>query len=109
MLLSGILSLRTARAKGLKERQVLCRHALRPAALPMVTVVGMSLPTMFNNVVAVEIVFVMYGLGGALLTSIGRSVPTGYLVLVIALVTVLGNLLADILYAFADPRIQYAT
>lgn len=63
---------RTARAKGLKERLVVRRHALRPAALPVITVVGMSLPTMFNNVVAVEMVFVMYGLGSAL---IGRRQP----------------------------------
>ncbi len=101
---------RTARAKGLGERQVVRRHALRPAALPVITVVGMSLPTMFNNVVAIEIVFSMAGLGSSLVGAVGslQYGVSGYLVLVIAAVTAAGSLLADILYAFADPRIQFA-
>ncbi len=101
---------RTARAKGLSERQVLRRHALRPAALPVITVVGMSLPTMFNNVVAIELVFAMTGLGSTLVSAVwGLQYGTaGYLVLVIAAVTALGSLIADVLYAFADPRIQFA-
>lgn len=101
---------RTARAKGLSERQVVRRHALRPAALPVITVVGMSLPTMFNNVVAIEIVFSMAGLGSSLVGAIGglQYGVAGYLVLVIAAVTAVGSLCADTLYAFADPRIQFA-
>lgn len=101
---------RTARAKGLPERAVVRRHALRPAILPVITMVGMSLPTMFNNVVAVELVFVMYGLGSALAGIVGnlQSGVSGYLVLVIAAITVLGNLLADLVYVLADPRIQFS-
>ncbi len=101
---------RTARAKGLGEREVLRRHALRPAALPVITVVGMSLPTMFNNVVAIEIVFSMMGLGSGLVGAISglQFGVAGYLVLVIAAVTAVGSLIADMLYALADPRIQFA-
>lgn len=101
---------RTARAKGLSDRQVVRRHALRPAALPVITVVGMSLPTMFNNVVAIEIVFSMAGLGSSLVGAVGalQYGVSGYLVLVIAALTAAGSLAADILYAFADPRIQFA-
>ncbi len=101
---------RTARAKGLSEGQVLRRHALRPAALPVITVVGMSLPTMFNNVVAIELVFAMAGLGSSLVSAVWglQYGMAGYLVLVIAAVTALGSLLADLLYALADPRIQFS-
>ncbi len=101
---------RTARAKGVHEGRILRRHVLRPASLPVITAVGMSLPTMFNNLVGVEVVFVMSGLGGAITGMIGELQygVSGYLVLAIAAITFAGSLFADVLYAMADPRIQFA-
>lgn len=101
---------RTARAKGLPEEQVALRHVLRNAALPMLTIAGMSLPSLFNNVIVIEMIFGMRGLGSMLVFSL-----TGFnygiavdLVFVIGTITVLGSLLVDIFYALADPRIQFS-
>ncbi len=101
---------RTARAKGMTESRLMLRHVMRNAALPIVTVMGMSLPGMFNNVVAIEWVFHMQGLGAGLIGDLAGMNYGGVvdLVLVIGFVTVLGSLLADLLYAFADPRIQFS-
>jgi peptide/nickel transport system permease protein len=100
---------RTARAKGIEEGRVMTHHVLRNAMLPVVTIVGMSLPSMFNNVVVLEWVFNMRGLGSGLLGSLigmnyGGAVD---IIFVIGLITVAGSLLADFLYAFVDPRIQF--
>jgi peptide/nickel transport system permease protein len=100
---------RTARAKGASERVVFRRHVLRNVLLPLITTAGMSLPTLFNNVVAIEWLFSMQGLGSGLINSLvafdfGTAVD---LVFVIGAVTVLGSLAADLLYLLADPRIQY--
>ncbi len=100
---------RTARAKGASERVVFRRHVLRNVLLPLITTAGMSLPTLFNNVVAIEWLFSMQGLGSGLINSLvafdfGTAVD---LVFVIGAVTVLGSLAADLLYLMTDPRIQY--
>lgn len=100
---------RTARAKGLSERRVILRHALRNALLPVISLLGLFLPILFGGVVVIEFVFSWPGMGGLLYNAIlARDYP---LVLAASFLfgalVVAGNLLADLLYAAADPRIRY--
>ena len=99
---------RTARAKGLPERIVLLRHALRNALLPMITLAGLELPTLLGGALVTETVFTWPGMGRLFLDSLSyRDYPVvmGLLMFSAALVLV-GNLLADICCALADPRIR---
>ena len=100
---------RTARAKGLAENAVLIRHALRNAALPIITVVGLGFAGLLGGLVVTEQVFAIPGLGRLLVNSIvARDFPVIQgMVLIIAMVYVFMNLLIDITYAFLDPRIRY--
>ncbi len=102
--------IRTARAKGLLERQVLYKHALRNAALPVVTVLGLEFASLLIATVVVETVFGIPGLGSLSLTAISaRDYPLVQgVVLVIAAFIVLMNLWVDLLYALLDPRVSYA-
>ncbi|WP_027882283.1 ABC transporter permease [Meiothermus rufus] len=102
--------IRTARAKGLLERQVLYKHALRNAALPVVTVLGLEFANLLIATVVVETVFGIPGLGSLSLTAISaRDYPLVQgVVLVIAAFIVLMNLWVDLLYALLDPRVSYA-
>ncbi len=98
--------IRTARAKGLSERAVMLRHALRHAILPAVTLFGLSLPVLLSGAVLVEAVFGWNGMGRLSVDSIFRRdyhVVTGAAILA-AVMVVGGNLLADILYRVVDPR-----
>ena len=99
---------RTARAVGAGERRVITRHALRNALLPLVTLVGISLPTQLNTLMVVETLFAIPGLGygflGTYTSTFGVATEFG---LALAMMTVVGNLLADFLYAVVDPRIRY--
>lgn len=98
----------TARAKGLPERRVVYVHALRNALLPLVTILGLSLPTLIGGSVIFESIFAIQGIGQLMWTSVlARDYPVlmGNLVIV-SVLTLLGNLLADIGYALADPRIR---
>ncbi len=98
----------TARAKGLSERDVIYRHALRNALLPLITILGLSLPGMIGGSVIFESIFAIPGVGQLMWSSVmARDYPVlmGNLVIV-AVLTLLGNLLADIGYALADPRIR---
>lgn len=100
---------RTARAKGLSERQVITRHVLPNAWIPIVTVVGLQLAFLLGGVVVVEVIFEWPGLGRLALDSVVRrdyTVLQGA-VLLIALIFLLVNLLVDLLYAYLDPRIKY--
>lgn len=101
---------RTARAKGLPERTVILRHALRAALLPIVTVIGLQLGSLLAGAVITETVFGWDGVGRLLVESIEkRDYPvTQACVLVIALIYVLVNLLTDLLYARLDPRVRLA-
>ena len=101
---------RTARAKGLPERLVVLRHALKAALLPVVTVVGLQLGSLLAGAVITETVFSWDGVGRLLVESIEkRDYPvTQACVLVIALSYVLVNLLTDLAYARLDPRIRFA-
>ncbi|MEO3763189.1 ABC transporter permease [Streptomyces sp. B5E4] len=102
--------IRTARAKGVPERYVVRRHALRNAALPTVTVVGIQLGGFLGGTVVIEAVFNYPGLGRLLYTSIGErdyAVVQGGVLFVVAAFLCL-NLLVDVLYAYLDPRIRLA-
>lgn len=102
--------IRTARAKGLTERVVLYKHALRNASLPVVTVLGLEFAQLLIATVVVETVFGIPGLGSLSLLAISaRDYPLVQgVVLVIAAFIVLMNLLVDLLYALLDPRVSYA-
>ena len=100
---------RTARAKGLPERTVIFKHALRNALLPVITLLGLYLPFVFSGAVLVETVFSWPGMGRMLVEAIAQRdypvVMAGSMVF--ATMVVLGNLIADLLYALVDPRIRY--
>ena len=100
--------IRTARAKGLKERTVIFKHALRNALLPAITLLGFELPALFSGAIILEKVFIWPGVGQVYLESITvRDYPfmLGFTIFLAAL-TLLGNLLSDVLYGIADPRIR---
>ena len=98
--------IRTARAKGCKERTVIWHHAVKNALLPVITVIGNSFGAMFGGTVIIEKLFVVNGIGSLMVKGIGnRDVPivTGCVV-IIALVYSLVTMVVDILYAYIDPR-----
>jgi peptide/nickel transport system permease protein len=99
---------RTARAKGLAEREVILSHALRNALLPVVTIVGLQLGTLLSGAVLTETIFSWPGIGKWLFDSIvARDYPIIQAVtLLIALIYVFANLVVDILYTFIDPRVR---
>jgi peptide/nickel transport system permease protein len=99
----------TAKAKGVPPWRVLIRHALRNSLFTLITVVGLNLGGLIGAVAIIETVFTVPGIGQDLLTGISnRDVPLiEGIVLVFAIMTVLGNLLADLAYAVLDPRIRY--
>jgi peptide/nickel transport system permease protein len=101
---------RTARAKGLIERVVIGRHALRNAFLPVLTMLGMQFGSLFGGAVIVENVFARQGLGTLVTQAvINRDFPVVQgCVLVAAVLYVLVNLLVDVLYVVVDPRIKYS-
>jgi peptide/nickel transport system permease protein len=98
----------TARAKGLPEGTVIFKHALRNALLPVITMLGLSLPGLIGGSVIFETIFAIPGMGQLLWWAVmGRDYPVVMGELVIAaFLTLLGNLLADVGYALADPRIR---
>ncbi len=101
--------IRTARAKGLPEGRVVMKHALRNSLLPVITLLGLYLPLLFSGSVFVEVIFSWPGMGRVIVDGIfQRDYPlvmaTSF---IFALVVVIGSLVADILYAVADPRIRY--
>jgi len=101
---------RTARAKGLHERSVLTRHALRNALIPVVTLAGIQIGYLLSGSVIVEVVFSWPGVGRLIVDSIGaRDYPVVQAaVIMLALALIIVNLLVDILYALIDPRIHYS-
>lgn len=100
--------IRTARAKGLKEKVVIYKHALRNALLPAITLFGLELPGLFAGAIILERIYNWPGIGRINLEAVGlRDYPflMGF-TMFLALLTVLGNFLADLLYGTADPRIR---
>jgi len=101
--------IRTARAKGLPEKLVLSRHALKNALIPVVTVIGLQTGTLLGGAVLTEIVFAWPGIGRLLVEAIlSRDYPVVQgVVLVVATMFIFVNLVVDILYSYLDPRIRY--
>lgn len=99
----------TARAKGLSEKAVIMRHALHNALLPVITLLGFSLPGLIGGAVIFETIYAIPGMGQLFYAGVmSRDYPLVMGILVIgAFLTLLGNLLADISYAVADPRIRH--
>lgn len=100
--------IRTARAKGLRESDVIINHALRNALLPIVTILGLSIPGLIGGSVIFETIFSIPGMGQLFYSSaMSRDYPTIMGILVMgAILTLIGNLIADISYAILDPRIR---
>ena len=100
---------RTAHSKGLRERVVLSRHALKNAFLPVITIIGLQTGSLLAGAILTETIFAWPGIGKWVYDAIlGRDYPVVQSgVLLIALVFVLANLLVDISYAYLDPRIHY--
>jgi peptide/nickel transport system permease protein len=100
---------RTARAKGLVERLVIYKHALRNAMLPIVTIIGLQFGTLIGGAVITETVFAWPGIGRYLVDAIGfRDYPVVQgAVMIITVGFVLTNLVVDVMYAYLDPRIHY--
>ncbi|MFB3925897.1 MAG: ABC transporter permease [Syntrophales bacterium] len=98
----------TARAKGLSEGAVIMKHALRNALLPVITIMGLSLPGLIGGSVIFETIFAIPGMGQLFYMAVmSRDYPVVMGILVIgAVLTLLGNLIADVAYALADPRIR---
>jgi peptide/nickel transport system permease protein len=98
----------TARAKGLDEHQVVYRHALRNALLPLITIIGLSIPGLIGGSVIAETIFAIPGMGKLFYDAVlMRDFPVVMGILTIgSALTLLGNLIADIAYAWADPRVR---
>jgi len=101
--------IRTAWAKGLRERTVLIRHAFRNTLIPVVTRIGYQLPLLIGGAVIMENIFCLPGMGQLFLLGINRRDYTivSSLLLIGSILVVFGNLMADLAYGFVDPRIRY--
>jgi peptide/nickel transport system permease protein len=101
--------IRTARAKGVNERLVVARHAMRNALLPVVTVIGLEFAFLIGGLVVTEQVFNLNGIGKLFVQAVARSDFTMIqaLVLLVSVFFVLVNFVMDLMYAFLDPRIRY--
>lgn len=102
--------IRTARSKGLNERTVIFRHALRNSLIPVITLVALGIPGVFSGAVITEQIFRVNGLGQLLITAIqGGDLPTVQtLTFIFAFLIVLFNIIADVLYGVLDPRVVYS-
>lgn len=100
---------RTARAKGVKEKTVVLSHVLRNSLIPVVTVIALGVPTIFSGAIITEQIFRVNGLGQLLITAVqGADIPlVQTLTFIFAVLIVLFNLIADVLYGILDPRIRY--
>lgn len=102
--------IRTARAKGLDEHKVVYHHAFRNTLIPLVTIIGGSLPGLFSGALITETLFSIPGIGYiSYQAMVGGDIPFSMFYLTfIAILTLLGNLISDILYAVVDPRVRIA-
>jgi peptide/nickel transport system permease protein len=102
--------IRTARAKGLEEKIVVWKHALKNSLLPIITLFANIFPLAISGSIALELIFNINGMGKVAVEAIfARNYPMVYtIVMFSAILTLLGNLVADILYAVVDPRISYS-
>jgi peptide/nickel transport system permease protein len=102
--------IRTARAKGLRNQIVIFRHALRNSLLPVITLLGVQIPFLLGGSVAVETIFALPGIGRLALDSVVvRDYPVILTInVMVAVLVLVGNLLSDIAYGLADPRVRAA-
>lgn len=102
--------IRTARSKGLNERAVILRHALRNSLIPVVTLVALGIPQVFQGAIITEQIFRVNGLGQLLILAVqGGDLPTVQtLTFIFAILIVVFNIIADVLYALLDPRVHYS-
>ena len=102
--------IRTARAKGLSEKKVVYHHAFRNTLIPLVTIIGGSLPGLFSGALITETLFAIPGIGyTSYQAMVGGDIPFSMFYLVfLSVLTLLGNLISDILYAVVDPRVRIA-
>jgi peptide/nickel transport system permease protein len=100
---------RTARAKGMNEKVVVLKHVLRNSLIPVVTVIALGIPSIFGGAIITENLFGVNGIGSALIQAIhGNDLPmVQTLAFIFAILIVLFNLIADLLYGMLDPRIRY--
>ena len=100
---------RTARAKGLKERRVIMKHAFRNALIPLITVIAIDFGALFGGAIVTESVFSLPGMGTYFLHALGtRDIyPVMAWLMITSIIIVFFNLIADVLYGFFDPRIRY--
>ena len=98
----------SARARGLSERKVVFNYGLRNALLPLISILGTSFPALFSGAVIVEVIYSLPGMGRVMVdAALGRDYPVIMAASVVAFIAVIiGNLLADIGYAVADPRVR---
>jgi peptide/nickel transport system permease protein len=101
---------RTARSKGLRERTLWVRHAFKNALLPLITLIGLDIPVLLSGTIVIESIFAWPGMGRLFWSSAERTdIPVLMATLLfVAVLTVFSNLIADLFYAVADPRIRYA-
>jgi peptide/nickel transport system permease protein len=101
--------IRTARAKGVPEGNVVYRHALRNALTPIITIMGLDLPSFFAGAIIIEKIFAWPGMGRLFIEALGNrdyQILMG-ITMITAILVLIGNILADILYAMMDPRVKY--
>ncbi len=101
--------IRTAWAKGLRERVVILRHALKNALIPVITVIGLQVPLLIGGTVIIEQIFCLPGMGRLMIDAImnrDESLTSG-LILIFAFGVMSVNLMVDLTYAYLDPRIHY--
>jgi peptide/nickel transport system permease protein len=101
--------IRTAWAKGLKERVVIMRHALKNAFIPVITIIGWQIPLLFGGAVIIENIFQLPGMGQLMVSAVQqRDYPTiSAIMIILTSVVLILNLLIDLVYSFLDPRIHY--
>ena len=100
---------RTARAKGLIERRVVMKHAFRNALIPLVTLVALNFGVLLGGAIVTETIFAIDGMGRYFINALGAGDPYPIMawLMITAVMIIIGNLLADILYGYLDPRIRY--
>ncbi|MEF8780882.1 MAG: ABC transporter permease, partial [Haloferacaceae archaeon] len=101
--------IRTARGKGASKKAVIYTHAMKNAMIPVITLIGLQVPTLFSASVIIEIVFAWPGMGRLLVNStLSRDYPVVQgLVLVYSLIVLASNFVVDLTYTYFDPRISY--
>lgn len=102
--------IRTAKAKGLKNKSIIWKHTFRNSLFPIITLFAAIFPAVLTGSFVIEVIFAIPGMGGTVINSIfSQDWPMVYTILMLtAILTMIGNLIADILYTFVDPRVQFA-